>query len=198
MAQEEKISKFLEAITKDALHRKEQILSEIDDYNKRELEKAEDEALAEAYAMIQSEIVNTRETLQRELCVQETQQRKAVFAKRTEITDEVFDRVAHKLNEFTRTQAYEEWFFGELGQAVSQLGCENPQIEIRANDAAFTDKIKKAVPCGCTVKTDGTFKIGGFRWIDGVRGIIADCTLDSKLREEKERFFEKSGLSIVW
>lgn len=58
--QDEKLSKFIQAINKDAEERRARILAESEAFNKAELEKAETEALTDAYHLIQQEISKMR------------------------------------------------------------------------------------------------------------------------------------------
>lgn len=197
MAQEEKVSKFLEAITKDALRRKEKILKEIDDFNKEELEKAEDEALSEAYALIQGEISNTRSELRREYCLLEMEKRKQLFQHRSEITAQVFERAQDMLKEYAAADGYHSDFFRDLKQAAEQFSSGKVIIMIRSQDLPFENEIRALFPNNCTIEEDKTITIGGFRLKDLQHGLLADNTLDVKLEQQRDWFLENSGLSIA-
>ena len=197
MAQEEKVSKFLEAITKDALRRKEKILKEIDDFNKEELEKAEDEALSEAYALIQGEISNTRSELRREYCLLEMEKRKQLFQRRSEITAQVFERAQDMLKEYAAADEYHSDFFKDLKQAAEQFSSGKVIIMIRSQDLPFENEIRALFPNNCTIEEDKTITIGGFRLKDLQHGLLADNTLDVKLEQQRDWFLENSGLSIA-
>lgn len=196
MAQEEKVSKFLEAITKDALRRKEKILKDIDDFNKEELEKAEDEALSEAYTLIQGEIANTRSELRREFCLMEMEKRKELFTKRAQITEQIFQRAFDALKDYTATEAYRRAFLTDLKDAASLFGDDPVEVTIRQEDLALQPQIQAAFSGGCTVKAKEELHIGGFQAKDSTRGLLADYTLDTKLAQQKDWFLENSGLSI--
>lgn len=197
MAQEEKVSKFLEAITKDALRRKEKILKEIDDFNKEELEKAEDEALTEAYALIQGEISNTRGELRREFCLQEMEKRKELFQKRSEITKKVFQRAKDVISEYAATDKYHSDFIRDLKDAAGEFSSGKVTVMVRFQDLILENEIQSIFPNGCTVEEDKSITIGGFRLKDMQRGLLADYTLDVKLEQQRDWFLENSGLSIA-
>lgn len=69
--QDEKLSKFIQAINKDAEERRARILAESEAFNKAELEKAETEALTDAYHLIQQEISKMRTGIRRDLSQKE-------------------------------------------------------------------------------------------------------------------------------
>ncbi len=60
----------------------------------------------------------------------------------------------------------------------------------------FSDDLKAIFKNGCVVTESDDIVYGGLRAADRKTHCLADDTLDTKLKEQKEWFLEHSGLSI--
>ena len=102
---EEKISKFVQAITAYAEEQRDRIRRETEEFKSQRLLKAEQEALDDAYKMIQKENLDIRGEEIREISRRDLAARKALLARRQQITDEVFARAEQQILAFTATPA---------------------------------------------------------------------------------------------
>ena len=100
---QEKLDKFNVAIQHYALEQQKRIQEEVEAFQKKELEQAEDEVLQEAYGMIQKEMAEMRNRISREMAQRENEERKKLLKKRQSISEDVFRRVADRLLQFTKT-----------------------------------------------------------------------------------------------
>ena len=202
MTQEEKLSKFMLAINEYAQEQHDKIMREVEAQNAIELEKAEKEFREESYKTIQRRTGEVRSMISRELAEKESAGKKALLARRNAIEQEVFERAAAKLDEFTKTDAYKTYLRRaaiEARKAFIKCGEEHlasTVIYIRDRDKKCSPLIKTAFG-DCTVKVDPTIILGGLRAENAEIGRVLDVTLDVTLEQQHEWFAENSGLTIA-
>ena len=194
--QDEKLSKFIQAINKDAEERRARILAESEAFNKAELEKAETEALTDAYHLIQQEISKMRTGIRRELSQKELKLHRAALLKRGEITKDVFDKAAKEIEAFTKTDAYPAFLEGRAKEAAKLFPKTGVTLYLRKADLSLSEKLCPLFEGGCQAKADDSILLGGLRIECREFGLVADETLDTRLDSQHVWFAEHSGLSV--
>lgn len=114
---DEKVSKFVEAVTAYAEEQSQRIHQEVEDFKAKRLYEAEQQALQAAYEMIQRENAGMRSNLRRDLSRRELDERRHLLEKRQGLMEDVFAGAEEKLREYTATPAYRE----RLRQSVSEV-----------------------------------------------------------------------------
>lgn len=198
---QEKLDKFNVAIQHYALEQQKRIQEEVEAFQKKELEQAEDEVLQEAYGMIQKEMAEMRNRISREMAQRENEERKKLLKKRQSISEDVFRRVADRLLQFTKTEEYPlllEKYAREAGQMLISHKAENCSCEIlvREEDLPFANRLQSALGLTATVRAEDSIQLGGLRVLCPEKKLEADSTLDTLLEEQKGWFEEMSGLSV--
>ena len=191
---DEKISKFVAAITWEAEQKRQDIERETQEYIKTELEKAEMQVMQESYELIQNRAAAIREEAQRELSRHTIAGRQALFARRTAIADEVFAAAAARLEAFTNGADYPVFLTASAKAAAAVLG-EGVTFELRPADMRHEAAITAAVP-GCIVKADPAIALGGLRAASADASLAADDTLDARLAAQRGWFAAHAGLTI--
>ena len=79
---DEKVSKFVEAVTAYAEEQSQRIHQEVEDFKAQRLYEAEQQALQAAYEMIQRENAGMRSNLRRDLSRRELDERRHLLEKR--------------------------------------------------------------------------------------------------------------------
>ena len=201
LTQEEKLSKFMIAINEYAQEQRDKIMREVEAQNSIELEKAEKEFREESYRTIQRKTGEVRSMISRELAGKEIAGKKALIERRNAIENEVFQRAAAKLEEFTKTDAYKTYLRKaaiEARKVFAKCGEEKmgaTVIYIRDRDKKCSPLIKTAFG-DCTVKVAQDILLGGLRAENTEIGRVVDVTLDVALQQQHEWFAENSGLTI--
>ena len=108
----------------------------------------------------------------------EERSRKELTDLRAELCKKVFDAAGEKINEYTKTDSYRE------------------KLVLRKVLRVFCYDLKAIFKNGCVVTESDDIVYGGLRAADRKTHCLADDTLDTKLKEQKEWFLEHSGLSI--
>ena len=201
LTQEEKLSKFMIAINEYAQEQRDKIMREVEAQNSIELEKAEKEFREESYRTIQRKTGEVRSMISREIAGKEIAGKKALLERRNAIENEVFQRAAVKIEEFTKTDAYKTYLRKaaiEVRKVFARCGEEKmgaTVIYIRDRDKKCSPLIKTAFG-DCTVKVAQDIHLGGLRAENTEIGRVVDVTLDVALQQQHEWFAENSGLTI--
>lgn len=193
---EEKVSKFVQAITAYAEEQRDKIRQEIEAYKSERMQKAEQEVLTDAYQLIQKETAEIRSESVREISRRDLAARKEVLENRKEIMADVFKRVEEKLNAYVATSAYADKMCGMLKNMVEDLPEEGTVYYLSKRDTALVSTLSDFCPKGSRIETAEDIHIGGIRGINAEKGRFMDNTLDAKLEAQHDWFTKTSGLTI--
>ena len=192
-----KTDNFLKAIEKYAAEQRSKIESEAEEFKSKELNKAEEDGLKEAYVLLQKKMLSINTSIARELSKAENASRKSTFAKRQEIEDKVFERAKEKLLEYAGTDKYITKLLESAKTVSEKLTADDVTLYVCERDLKLKDKIISAFGRKCDVQASNEIQIGGIMGISRTVGLLADETLDTKLQNQREWFCENSGLTIT-
>ncbi len=192
--QQERADKFFRAIRRDAEQRRKEIVQQIDSYITAEEEKAETEELRSAQDRVRYENERIQAQTNSRLAKAATDISAELAAKRTAITNEVFDLAASRLKEFAKTEEYADWLTKGLKEMAGLLGSDMV-VFTRKEDVEIVKKAAVQVNAPCTVEVDDAILVGGVRAEKGSKKV--DDTLDSRLKAQEDWFYQNSGLSIA-
>lgn len=172
--------------------------SDVEKQLKDEREKILAEKSAELETKLKREIENCHNGLKHEIGLaisnREAELAKLLRHNRAEAAEKIFDEAAQKLKEFTKTPEYEDYLKRELEGAADEF-CEGTTIcTARECDAALIKKLCPISNIEINVAADDI--IGGFTLRNTQLKIFADCTLKSRLDEQKELFCGTKELVI--
>lgn len=178
-----KLEKFSESVNSEVEEHISKILGEANELSGKELEKAEDDALLDAYNKIQKSVRDTEAKYRRMYALEEQKFRMDALRHREELSNRIFSDIEKKLAEFTSSEKYGEYLFTIAGEEnLSGSG----EIAVSPRDKAFGEKLGEKY--GCEVKLDDSIELGGLMIIDKEQGMIIDKTFDSALEEQKKAF----------
>ena len=192
-----KTDNFLKAIEKYAAEQRSKIESEAEEFKSKELNKAEEDGLKEAYVLLQKKMLSINTGIARELSKAENASRKSTFAKRQEIEDKVFERAKEKLLEYAGTDKYITKLLESAKTVSEKLTADDVTLYVCERDLKLKNKIISAFGRKCDVQASNEIQIGGIMGISRTVGLLADETLDTKLQNQREWFCENSGLTIT-
>lgn len=192
-----KTDNFLKAIEKYAEEQRTKIQSEAEDFKEKELTKAEEEGLREAYILIQHKMSNIKTKISSELSKAESLSRKEIFIKRQKIFDEVFAKAKNKLLDYTKTPKYKTLILNSAKEIAKYLTADDVILYVKEDDIKFSKDIINAFGNNCKVISNEDITIGGIMGSSQKMGLLADETLDTKLSEQQEWFYENSGLCVT-
>ena len=193
-----KTDNFLKAIEKYAEEQRTKIESEAADFKEKELNKAEEEGLREAYVLIQKEMTDVKTQIAAELSRAENASRKKIFIRRKEIEDEVFELAKEKLLAYAKTDKYVKSVEESAAKIAGKLTADDVVIRISEKDLKLKDQIIRAFGSRkCEIQVSEDIVIGGITGQSRELGLLIDETLDTKLEEQHEWFYANSGLKVT-
>lgn len=195
MAQDDRVSKFVTAITREAEEQRQRIEQETKDFIASEMEKAEMEALNDSYKMIQRAVSNIRADVGSQLSSKMMENRRALLARREEILEEVLGKAGERLVAFTQTADYAAFLTASAKKALAVLRTEKPTVYLRSADKAREAEITAAIG-PCRFEEDASIRLGGLRMTDAAGKIAVDDTLDTRLAAQRTWFQQNSGLVL--
>lgn len=195
MAQDDRVSKFVTAITKEAEEQRQRIEQETKDFIASEMEKAEMEALNDSYKMIQRAVSNIRADVGSQLSSKMMENRRALLARREEILEEVLQKAGERLAAFTGTADYAAFLTASAKKALTVLRTEKPTVYLRPADMSRQAEITAAIG-PCRFEEDANIRLGGLRMTDEAGKIAVDDTLDTRLAAQRTWFQQNSGLVL--
>ena len=191
-SQTEKVSKFVDAITREANEQREEIARETKKYIEDQLAIAKDKALEDSYHLIQHRAEAVRADVGRELSRQELVSRRQLFVRRQEMENEVIGEAQKRLEAFSKSPEYPS-FLEKCGKAVCDALKGDCILLIRPEDEPLRETLFKALSCK-EIRMDPSIRLGGCK---GERdGMAADDTLDSRLAAQRKWFELNSGLTF--
>ncbi len=195
MAQDDRVSKFVTAITREAEEQRQRIEQETKDFIASEMEKAEMEALNDSYKMIQRAVSNIRADVGSQLSSRMMENRRALLARREEILEEVLGKAGERLAAFTGTADYAAFLTASAKKALAVLRTEKPTVYLRPADMSRQAEIAAAIG-PCRFEEDAGIRLGGLRMTDEAGKIAVDDTLDTRLAAQRTWFQQNSGLVL--
>lgn len=193
---EEKLSKFNQAIHHYAEEQRRKIEEEVAKFKEKELSEAEDEVLLEAYQLIQKEMAQMRSNITKEMAHREMDKRRELLEKRRQIMGKVFSQAADKLREFVKSPEYGEWMSAHCHQLADVFTEPGTVLYVRPADVNMKETLVRSFGAQCQIEADEEILLGGIRAQNLVMGLVADMTLDSLLENQQEWFEETSGLQV--
>ena len=193
---DEKVSKFVQAITDYAEEQRQKIHQEVEDYKIERLTQAEQEVLADAYDLIQRERMELKNNASREMSRRELDARKKLLGKRRDMTETIFAEVKEQLAAYTATPEYRQSLKDSLTAMAARLPAEGTVYEVAPRDEALIPDLTALCPAGSRVETSADIHLGGLRGLNAATGMLADDSLDTKLDIQREWFAKTSGLTV--
>lgn len=187
---------FLSSIKKYALEQSNQLHNEAEEFKEKELQRIKNNALEEASAMYARETVAIRAKIASEMAHKYDESKVALFEKRTELTNNVYNAAASKLTEFAKSEKYAEYMRKSAQEVSSVVNANDVIVYIKKDDSEYSDMLNEIFSGKCRVEVDDEIKIGGIKVHCPALKIIADETLEGKLMQTKDWFMENSGLII--
>ena len=188
----ERAAQFLQAIQRDAEHRRSEIVKAIDAETAAELEKKRTEAEKKAARMEEYETQRATENANRLLSQSVLDAGAELARRRGQIADEVFAACEKEITNFVSSPDYGPFLKENAAGLLKLLRCDAAQFFARPQDLELA---RQNLPAGCTVEADATIRLGGLRARAGITE--ADDTLDIRMENQKDWFLRSCGMSIA-
>lgn len=193
---DEKVNDLIADIKRQSENENKAITREMADYREASLKEAEQAIAFAAKKHIKRSVESGASEIASELASKHLNARNELVSMRSKMTDEIIQRAAGKLMEFTKTDKYPAALCKSAKEIAEVLKSNRIVLYVRPEDIVYSDLIKEAFGKYCTVAIDRDIKIGGIKGYDKILFKVADETLDGKLAVQREYFVNNSGLTI--
>ena len=192
-----KLDRFTAAILAEATAETERTLDDLKKKRAAALDQAEDRILLEAFHYIKNEVAAIRAETGRSVSRHMLDNKRALYLRREEISQEVFGLVRGRLETYTAAPAYAERLAGLYRQALDTLkGADDVRVYLRPADLPLAGGLRRAVPGREAEFEAGDFTLGGLVAESAGLGLRVDATFDNAMEELSGHFAELFGLSL--
>ncbi len=161
-----------------------QTLKEVEANAKRDVEVSCEQELRELQSDYSTRISRLHDETDRRL-----------MKKRNELAEMIFSDVIKEIDKFTESDSYEQ-LLADHAKELAQRNYPNPKIYLRETDMKYANVIQKGFDFDIAILPDDTIIYGGLRLESIEGGIVVDETFDSLLIEQREWFYQNSGLFV--
>ncbi len=186
---------FTDAIRKMAKEKCDEINSETQFIKSQRIQTFTDDAKARCDSLIKYEIDRINADKNRSVSLTREKSKKELSDLRAELTKKVFDSAFKQIEEYTSSEKYEEYLVTAFKE-IYDCASEDTVYYISEKDSKYIPAVSNAVSENLNIKESSEILLGGVKAIDTNNGCLYDNTLDVKFEEQKEWFFENSGLKI--
>ncbi len=173
----------------------QQLDEEINEIRSSTLAKMEQSAKKDADAACEQELRELQSEYTVRLSRLRDQTDRRLMQKRSELANTVFSEVIEKIQQYTQEAQYGALLESQAS-AMAQAGYPNVTIYLRKADASYAQRIRRAYGEEVDVQVDEEIRYGGLRLVSLQSGIVVDETFDARLSEQKEWFYQNSGLFV--
>lgn len=190
------LNHFANILLEEASAQKKELLSELESKRNACLKKTDAKLKEKAKAEIRKGTIALKLQKQLSLTRRETELHKALLQNRQRTFDEVFAKVEENARAFAKTPSYTDFLKTLFQEAVLKLQSDSAPMRccVMPQDMTLAKEIFSA-PNLEILPSDQDF-IGGFTLENTALKRFVDCTLAARIQEQKNAFYETSGLII--
>lgn len=192
----QQLSLFLDSINEAAKKSTEKIMNEADEFKSAELEKAKKAAQAAAWDYIKTESEKLKAQVNRKVSESNHSLRRQLAEKRIEISESVFRSVTERLSAFTDTDDYKAFLLRSVEKMADYFKENEFILFVREKDLIYKDILIASKKTLIRVEADDEILLGGCKGRCGSGRAELDDTLDTRLEDEKQWFYENSNLAV--
>lgn len=192
-----KASNFLDTIDKYTKRKRKDTIEDMKKQEEAELKKAEEEIIQDVNSMIEKEIISMKNKVFIEISRKQLEERRKFFKRRKEIIEDIFASSKKKLLNFTTSEKYKDYLIRYAKEIAEVLDSSDTVLFVKSDDLKYADIIKESFGKKCEIATSKDIQIGGIRGYSSSQGIMADKTLDTKLRGQEDWAIENFGVLLV-
>lgn len=198
------LNRFANMLYEEANTEKKEMISDLEKRRDAQLSKADAKLKRQSDAAIRKGAAALKQQKRLSLTRREMELHKALLKNRVRAFDEVFEKVTENVRAFAATDAYADFFkqrFDAAYRALADTAAKHGDAAedavsmrciVMPRDEALAKKLLTAQNL-TVVQSEDDF-IGGFILENTANMQMIDCTLAAGIEEQKDLFYENSGL----
>lgn len=187
---------FENEITNASKKRLSALRKEIDELKERQLKRVEEDIKAAVNRSLEIELreVNTDHSF--DINKIKSENSKILMNKRQELLKDIFVEVGKRILLFVKSDKYGLLMANKLKELSKRFSGKEVVFQLKKDDKILFDTIEKFYQGKYKVEQSESIQLGGFLIDCYEMGIEIDETIDFKLNEKKQWFYEESNLYI--
>lgn len=188
---EEKIEHLKNASMEEARASGNLIIQEHSDALEKIFEAHKETALRQAELTIKTETNNAKQELNKAMAKSQLDLKRKQGKCHTQLKNKLFKRVLELMEDYMKSDAYDELLVKHIHNALTFAQGENMTIYINPSDASKKEALEKRTGAVLTVSKEDF--LGGIRAVIHDRHILIDNSFSSALQEEYDTFLFTGG-----
>ena len=209
---EEALDRFSKVVLEKAFSVRNEMEKDVKMRIEKSIEKEELQILEEAYNKIQKEKARTIQEVNEKISTERMEYKKKLIMRRTQIAEEIFDKVIEKINEFINSDNYWELLLKNAEKAIEALTDgvifeqqkEEKQtfiISINKSDEQYKERLEEKMKeqynnAIIEVQITNEDIVGGVTVYYKEKNAFIDYSIRNSINGAKKQFLKVSGLSI--
>jgi vacuolar-type H+-ATPase subunit E/Vma4 len=193
---EEKLLVFSDMVLKDAARQKQEILDMATQASRELVEASELRLLQQAHDEIQEALRSMGRASNEEISRTILESKQALFTRRREIVDAVFERVQQRLDTFRATPGYRGFLSQRLQACSESLGDGEAEVLVDEVDLTVTEGLVRELGLPLRVTVSPEPLGGGCLYVNHAIGRMRDESFARRMETERDTFLERYELSL--
>lgn len=180
----------------DALSSKEKdaILIEVDGIISDAVKEYQESAKRDADYAYQKKINEANSEQSKKMAQLNAAKNIKINEKRQELANRVFEEAKEKLEMYVKSEEYKKNLLSSLKTLKDKVDLKDAVLYVNENDKKSEKEIRVVIGDDCIVEVKT--QIGGFILENKKAGIVVDESYDSLLEDQRDWFYQNSGLII--
>ncbi len=192
----EKLSRFQDTVLAEADEKIAKLNEEATEYEKSELEKTRQQEYDKMFTYMQSKVRNIQWKYRREVTRKNLESKRKTLEFRGELVVKVFDACEQKLLAYASSEEYRKYLIEHAKKASQGFDCKGAVVLVRKEDIGLEKELLAATGAK-SVAVDKANRLGGFQIENRNTGLLLDETLNGYLADQRQYFYETSGLTVA-
>ncbi len=195
MTLEEKLAQMQSASMEQARAEGNAIIDSHREALEKVFEDHKAEALRQAETRIKAETTNARLSLNQAVAKSQLEIKRQQGKVQQELKDKIFEEAESLVDDYMKTEAYNDFLIRCIRQAVHYAGEDPVVIYINPSDEKKRSDLEDATRVHLTISAEDF--IGGVRAVIRSRNILIDNSFKTQLRNEYDKFMFLGGDGIA-
>lgn len=195
MTLEEKIAHLQASSMEEARAEGNAIIENYREALEKVLKDHKEEKRSQAETRIKAEQIHARQQLNQATAKAQLELKRRTGKVQLELKDKIFKEALTLVQDFMKTDSYEDYLVKAIHKAVAFASGEEMTIYINPTDEARRPALEKATGTLLTVSTEDF--IGGMRAVIRGRNILIDNSFKTQLHNEYDKFILLGGDGIA-
>ena len=195
MTLEEKISHLQALSMEEARAEGNMIIDNYTDALEKVLQDHKEEAIRQSETRIKAETISAKQQLNQVMAKSQIELKRMQGKVQQELKDKVFDEVRILIQDFMKTDAYEDYLIKCIRKAVAFASGDSMTIYINPSDENRIHDLEDAAGVRLTISAEDF--TGGMRAVIRSRNILIDNSFKTALQNEYDNFMFLGGDGIA-